>query len=548
MSATTPGDLVDLTCPACREHELRVRRGEIECPGGCDGTCDPRDLAEELSADPELRAELLGWTGEEAVEAPGKSRRRSGRRQSPVDGTTPVVERSVAPMVASLPASANGGSARPTPLTRGRRVVLTAASEITPERLSWLWRERLPLRGLSLIAGEAGLGKSTLTATLAADVTRGRLDGELHGEPADVLIASAEDHFASVVWGRLTAAGADMERVHRLSAEDRDGETLLTLPDDVADLERRCVELADSGQPVALVVVDPVAAFIGGSVDSHKDASVRRVLAPLAGLAERQKLAAVGIAHLNKDSAGKLLGRVGGSVAFGAAPRSVLAFARHPDDPNGEQGAERVIVAAKSNHGRHARSLAARIEGREVPEVGSVSKLVIVGECEIGTDDLRPQSAAEHEDRDAAADWLATELADGKWHQAAEVKARAKDAEHKIRTLQRARKALKVEDRRGGFPAVSEWRLPVVPPPACVSGTTDGGTTAPTRIVEPNTADPTPSCAITPEGGTTGPDGTVTRSPDDPCSCAWPARSPRAEGADLCQNCKRPMPGAGSPA
>ncbi len=148
--------------------------------------------------------------------------------------------------------------------------------------------------------------------------------------------------------------------------------------------------------------MDPVSAFIGGGVDTHREAAVRRVLAPLAGLAERQDLAVLGVAHLNKDQAAKLLNRVSGSVAFGAAPRSVLAFARHPDDPDGERGSERVIVDAKGNWGRYALSLAARIESREVPTVGDMSQLVIVGECEVSPEDLGAGGRDERSDRDAA--------------------------------------------------------------------------------------------------------------------------------------------------
>ena len=407
-------------------------------------------------------------------------------------GQSAEAERTVAGQRA--PDAANGS---------GRRVVLTPASEITPEALRWLWDRRLPLRGLSLIAGEPGLGKSTLTAELAADVTRGRLDGDLHGQPADVLIATAEDHFASVVWGRLTAAGADMARVHRVHVEDRDGEELLTLPDDVAEVEARCIELAAGGRPVAMLAVDPVTAFIGGSVDTHRDAAVRRVLAPLAGLAERQQIAVVGIAHLNKDTAGKLLSRVGGSVAFGAAPRSVLAFARHPDDADGEQGIERVIVHAKSNHGRYAPSLAARIESRTVETVGEVSRLVIDGECDIGADDLGDRGG-EHHERDAAADWLADELADGQWHESREVRSAGKAAGHSERTLQRAKQRLGIEDRREGFPAVSEWRLPVAPTPPGATGASVGGATAQARTPEPKPTDPATSRATSPGGGATG--------------------------------------------
>jgi RecA-family ATPase len=385
-------------------------------------------------------------------------------------------------------------------------VVLTAASQITPEQLRWLWDRRVALRGLSLIAGEPGLGKSTLTVEVTADVTHGRLEGDLYGEPRDVLIATAEDHFASVVWGRLTAAGADMDRVHRVHVDGPDGEELLTLPDDVAQVERRCEELAAEGRPVALVAVDPVTAFIGGGVDTHRDAAVRRVLAPLAGLAERQQLAVVGVAHLNKDTAGKLLSRVGGSVAFGAAPRSVLAFARHPDDPDGEQGSRRVIVQAKSNHGRFAPSLAAKIEARVIPEVGEVSRLVIEGECDVSSDDLGAQGG-EHHERDAAADWLADELADGGWVGSRQIKASAKAEGHSERTIQRAKLRLGVEDRREGYPAVSEWRLPVAPRSGGATENGLLGATTQTRMAEPHTSPSPISRAMSPGAGATDANG-----------------------------------------
>jgi len=183
----------------------------------------------------------------------------------------------------------------------------------------------------------------------------------------------------------------------------------------------------------------------------------------------------------------------------------VLAFARHPDDSDGEQGAGRVIVHAKSNHGRYAPSLAARIESREVDEVGEVSRLVIDGECEVSPDDLGAQGGEPHE-RDAAADWLADELADGQWHESRDVKARAKADGHSERTIQRAKQILGVQDRREGFPAVGEWRLPVAPSATGATGATLGGATEQTRIPEPNPTDPALSRATPPGGGATGAD------------------------------------------
>jgi hypothetical protein len=352
----------------------------------------------------------------------------------------------------------------------GRRVVLVCASTIAPEPIRWLWRDRLPLLGLSLLGGEAGLGKSTLTVELAARVSRGELEGDLAGQPKDVLIASAEDHFASVVLGRLKAAGARLDRIHHVTVSDAAEGGVLTLPDDVTAIESACEKLAAAGKPPALLIIDPVGAYIATGTDTHRDAAVRRVLAPLAALSERQGLVVLGVVHLNKDRAARLLDRIGGSVAFGAAPRSVVAFARDPDDPDGERGYRRVIVHVKTNWGAFAPTLAAHLDVVEVPVVGRVSHLAIDGECDIGPDDLRAGREEERTETDLAAEWLEAELAGGQWHPSAPIKTRATAEGITPKALRGARERLHVENRRSGYPAVSEWRLPVVPAPPIRQG------------------------------------------------------------------------------
>ena len=154
---------------------------------------------------------------------------------------------------------------------RDRRLTLTPASAIQSERTRWLWRERVPLRGLTVLAGEKGLGKSILTnAWLVGKLTRGDLDGELHGEPTDVLIVTAEDDWRSVVKPRLIAHGAALDRVHRIVVSDDAGETLLTLPDDVPPLEAEIAALRADGRTVGLIVIDPISAFLAESIDSPR--------------------------------------------------------------------------------------------------------------------------------------------------------------------------------------------------------------------------------------------------------------------------------------
>jgi hypothetical protein len=196
-----------------------------------------------------------------------------------------------------------------------------------------------------------------------------------------------------VVGWWVVAHGADLDRVFRVDVRDRDGETLFTLPDDVELLEQAIEGVEAESRKVGMVVIDPIGAFLSDAVDSHRDASVRRALAPLAALAERRDLVVVVVAHLTKDESARLINRIVGAGAFVNAARSVLVFARDPEDPDGEQGRRRVIVHAASNWGRHARTLTGSVESRVVEtEDGARSEVgvwVSTGESDLWVEDLQ---------------------------------------------------------------------------------------------------------------------------------------------------------------
>ena len=83
---------------------------------------------------------------------------------------------------------------------------------------------------------------------------------------------------------------------------------------------------------VALVTLDPLVAFIDDGINTHRDHHVRRVLAPLADLAESTGAAVVVVIHTNKGEGNDPLMRISGSIGFSGAARSVLLAA---DDPSG---------------------------------------------------------------------------------------------------------------------------------------------------------------------------------------------------------------------
>ena len=447
----------------------------------------------------------------------------------------------------------------------GRRLLLTPASRIKSQRVRWLWRDWIALRSLAVLAGEAGLGKSTLSgAWLAAQITRGRLDGELDA-PADVLIVSAEDDWGTVIKPRLVAHGADLDRVHRINVEDGNGECTFTLPDDVGRLDDAIEGLRVAGRSVALVILDPIGSFLSGSTDTHKESPVRRALAPLAALAMSRDLVTLAVGHLNKDESQRLLSRVSGAGAFGNAPRSVIGFARDPEDPDGDKGYRRVIVHAKSNWGRYATSLAARVDSRLVPtddgEKAETGQLVVTGESSIGIDDLRRGRDEHGADCEEA---IGAALADGE-RPGREVKSQVMDELGcSRRTVERAATRMHERDEiaieKGGFQAPTTWALASRATPTAPLPIPPGGAVGEPRIntgVSSNGAsnranratDPARGATLVPSvvtEGTAGGDGGAIREP----TCGHPAHRSadwRMPGARMwiCGECRPPGVNAG---
>jgi predicted ATP-dependent serine protease len=331
-----------------------------------------------------------------------------------------------------------------------RDAVAIAASQIKREPVTWLEHGRVPLGMVTVLGGIGGLGKSTWTCLLAAR------------NPGVTLIATAEDSPEATVRPRLEAVQADLERARFVFVRTEDGiEDGIAIPDDVARLEEL---VAETG--ATLVVVDPLVAHLPAHIDSHKDQSVRRALAPLYRLAKTQGCAVVALIHLNKAQGLAPLARLTGSGAFGNAARSVLLLERDPDDD--ENGRRRVLAHIKCNVGPEMPSLLYEIEPILLPENDGqprveTSRLQLLGECD---HDARALLATSSEgDRSALAEaieFLTAELGDGERRLANEVMRSAKSLGYSVATIHRARKKLGVETEKAGFGRGWEWWVPKI--------------------------------------------------------------------------------------
>jgi hypothetical protein len=275
---------------------------------------------------------------------------------------------------------------------------LLHAAKVLPKKPRWAWQGYVPWGTYTLIDGDPGDGKSTLTCDLVARWSTGAPmpDGSANGGPFNVVMISAEDDPDSTVVPRLMNAGADLERIHFvMSGLTEDAPYQLT-PEVLASTEDVIQE-----HKVRILVIDPLMAFMPDKVNGYIDAEVRRSMSPLGQLARRQDVALVVVRHLTK-SATKALYAGSGSIGIIGAARSALMVRQHPNDPE-----VRVLVSTKSNLARKPASLGYRLETNPVNETAAVRW---VGVVELSADELfarETQLTLEQRDEEGeAATWL----------------------------------------------------------------------------------------------------------------------------------------------
>jgi hypothetical protein len=316
------------------------------------------------------------------------------------------------------------------PVSRSRLM-----SDVVAVEVSFLWHPYIPIGKLTLIEGDPGQGKSTITLALASSGSLGSgLPGVAPFDPWDTLIFTAEDGLADTIKPRLEAMGADCTRI-RAHPEAID----LSTPEGMAEVGR---EIA--AHYPRLVVIDPVVAYVGGRTDLYRANEVRSILSPLASMAEQHGCAIAAVRHLSKAKGGRSIYAGMGSIDFTAAARSVLLVGSSPSDPN-----ERAMVHIKHNLTAQGPALGFSIrDGR----FGWTGESTLTAGDVLGAESSNSDRSAGEE----AAAFLLELLAHGPVD-AKQVKADAKAAGISLRTLERIKSREGIVAVRKGFGADGAW-------------------------------------------------------------------------------------------
>ncbi len=191
-----------------------------------------------------------------------------------------------------------------------------------PEKIDWVWPDRLRCGSYASFSGKGGSFKSTIAREITARYTKGEAMPfcEQAGMPAGHVIYAFAEETEAAVRGYLQTAGADLDRVILLPAVLKDGDPLNVL-DHLEEVRQKVREYQ-----VRLLIIDGQNSVVGAPNISTDMLARYNVTNKLHRFAQRENLCLLGIR--NEDAEG----RAYGPASMGDIARCILRAVEVPHD------------------------------------------------------------------------------------------------------------------------------------------------------------------------------------------------------------------------
>ncbi len=233
--------------------------------------------------------------------------------------------------------------------------LLVPLSSVEEKEAEWLVPQYIPKGQITVLAGDGGSGKTTIWCGQAAAVSKGGKvffdvtpEDLAQCEPKKVLFFSSEDSIEYTLKARLRKAGANLDNIYSASLRDeRFAQIKFNSP--------LLKELIGQIKP-ALVIFDPIQAFIPPDIQMGQRNAMRNCLNPLIGLGEEYGTTFLIVVHTNKRQGTYGRNRIADSADVWDIARSVLITGTTTDNKT------RYLSHEKSNYGEPGETVLYTIE------------------------------------------------------------------------------------------------------------------------------------------------------------------------------------------
>ncbi len=210
---------------------------------------------------------------------------------------------------------------------------------IVPKKIKWFWDGRLPKGKGIIFTGLPAGGKTFTTLDIAARASNGSdwPDGSKNPYGAQkVIYCGNEDDPADTLIPRLMGAGANLANIRVIRdvmfkyVEEGKVKKRPTQVDFLRDM-KIIAQIVKNEPDVALLIVDPLASFVGG-INMNLDKEVRPVMNKIAAYAAESGIAVILVVHSSKRSDVNAINKISGAPVMSQIVRCAYTFVRDPDD------------------------------------------------------------------------------------------------------------------------------------------------------------------------------------------------------------------------
>jgi RecA-family ATPase len=201
---------------------------------------------------------------------------------------------------------------------------MVSMDQVEEKEPEWLIRGFIPKGAISLLAGDGGVGKTTIWCDIVAAISSGNytfFENENYSiidkrEPRKVMYFSSEDDMNTTLKRRLRVNGANMENIFTIRLSDIRFQ-------EIKYNSEYLKELVEFHKP-ALLVFDPLQGFLPNNINMGYRNQMRNTLAPLNGFGEQLGVTTIIVCHTNKKSDVSARGRISDSSDIWDISRNVF--------------------------------------------------------------------------------------------------------------------------------------------------------------------------------------------------------------------------------